>query len=243
MSSKAISLILIIFFFSSCDTTDLRTVSDEILGSGTALSSADVSRGLKEALKTGANAAGASASKTDGFFKNKELFIPFPNEIYVVKKRLDSIGLTPLTNSFIKSMNRAAEDASTKAAPIFISAITKMSISDAWGILKGNDNAATEYLKKTTSLELSQAFAPVIKKSLDKVDATKYWGQLTTKYNSIPLVKPVKTNLQNYVTERALDGLFLLVQKEEKKIRDNPMDYTQDIIRKVFGQQKVASSN
>jgi hypothetical protein len=132
-------------------------------------------------------------------------------------------------------MNRAAEDACKSAAPIFLDAIKKMTITDAIGILKGGDSSATSYLRVKTTHELTTAFMPVIKTSLDKVDATKYWNTIMTTYNKVPFVKKVNPDLADYVTQKALSGLFYEIAQEEVSIRKNPVARTTDILKKVFG--------
>jgi uncharacterized protein DUF4197 len=144
------------------------------------------------------------------------------------------LGMGKLVDDAIVSLNRAAEDASKTAAPIFVSAIKKMSVQDALGILRGADTAATSYLKRTTSNELTNAFRPVIETSLKKVDATKYWKDVFTAYNKFSAT-PVTADINEYVTERALRGIFYYVAEEEKKIRSNPAARVSDILKKVFG--------
>ena len=131
-------------------------------------------------------------------------------------------------------MNHAAEDASKSAAPIFLNSIKQMKIQDAVDILKGTDTAATYYLKRTTSPELTNAFKPVIENSLKKVNATKYWTDVFTLYNKVATT-PVNTDINSYVTERAMNGIFYYIGEEEKKIRRNPAERVSDILKKVFG--------
>jgi hypothetical protein len=157
-----------------------------------------------------------------------------PEEAKKVEKTLRGMGMGKQVDNAILSMNRAAEDASKSAAPIFINAIKNMSIQDALGILQGNDIAATSYLKEKTTLALTEAFRPVIEKSLEKVDATKYWNTLFTTYNKFSSDK-VNTDLVAYVTERGLAGIFYKVGEEEKQIRKDPLARTTDILKKVFG--------
>jgi hypothetical protein len=136
------------------------------------------------------------------------------------------------------TLNRGAEDAAKEAKPIFITAIKSMTIEDAWAILKGEDNAATEYLKRTTSAQLTEKFKPVIQNSLNKVNATKYYGDLVGTYNKIPLVQKVNPSLDDYATAKAVDGLFLMIAKEEKNIRKDPVARTTELLKKVFGYKK-----
>ena len=135
------------------------------------------------------------------------------------------------------TLNRGAEDAAKEAKPIFISAIRSMTIQDAWGILKGEQDAATQYLKRTTSAQLKEKFSPVIQNSLDKVNATKYYGDLVGTYNKIPFVDKVNPDLNDYATDKAIEGLFVMVANEEKDIRQNPMARTTDLLKRVFGAQ------
>ncbi|HRP59942.1 MAG TPA: DUF4197 domain-containing protein, partial [Vicingus sp.] len=135
----------------------------------------------------------------------------------------------------ILSMNRAAEDAANAAKPLFVDAIKNMSITDAMSILKGEKNAATEYLKKSTTAGLTEKFKPIIKTSLDKVGATKHWETVFSTYNKLPMVEKVNPNLEEYVTEKAIYGLFVQVAKEELQIRDNPSARVTDLLKKVFG--------
>ncbi len=182
----------------------------------------------------GAQKSGDKLSATDGFFKDAVVKILMPPEVSKVEIKLRMIGLGSLVDNAILSMNRAAEDASKSAAPIFIDAVKKMTVQDALGILKGNDTAATAYLKTTTSPQLVAAFRPVIEASLEKVNATKYWKDVFTNYNKVSFTK-VDTDINSYVTTKALNGIFYYVAEEEKKIRTNPAERVSDILKKVFG--------
>jgi hypothetical protein len=140
-------------------------------------------------------------------------------------------------DKFILTLNRGAEAAAKEAKPIFVSAITSMTIQDAWGILKGEPNAATNYLKKTTSAQLTAKFKPVMQNALGQNNATKYYSDLVGTYNKVPFVEKVNPNLDDYATSLALKGLFTLVEKEEGNIRKNPTARATDLLKKVFGQQ------
>jgi hypothetical protein len=204
-------------------------------GSGS-LTTNEVAQGLREALKVGISKGSDQASATDGYFKNPLLKILFPPEVQQVETRLRQIGLGGEVDKFVLALNRGAEDAAREAKPIFISAITSMSIQDAWAILRGDKNAATEYLRRTTSDQLRSAFQPVIKNSLEKTYATKYYGDLVNTYNRIPGVARVNPNLDDYATQKAIDGLFILVAQEEANIRENPVARTTDLLKRVFAQ-------
>jgi len=203
------------------------------LGGG--ISKDEIASGLKEALNKGVQKGTAQLSAVDGFLGNAAVKIWMPEEAVKVEKKLRDLGMGSQVDQAITSMNRAAEDAAKSAAPIFVDAIKNMSIQDAVGILKGTDTAATGYLRNNTSAKLTEAFRPVIEKSLDKVDATKYWNGVFTTYNQIPFVKKVNTDLAAYVTEKALAGIFVQVAAEEKNIRGNAAARTTDLLKKVFG--------
>ena len=145
--------------------------------------------------------------------------------------------MNKLVDDFILSLNRGAELAAKESKPIFVSAIKGMSIQDAWGILKGDKNAATVYLRNTTGEQLYSKFKPVISTSLEKVNATKYYSDVINTYNKIPLVEKVNPDLEDYATNKAIDGLFILVAEEELKIRENPVERTTELLKKVFAQQ------
>ncbi|MGC4034614.1 MAG: DUF4197 domain-containing protein [Chitinophagaceae bacterium] len=202
-------------------------------GLGSGLSSDEIANGLKEALQVGATKGSDKLSAVDGFFKDAAIKILMPDEAKKVEKTLRTMGLGAQVDEAILSMNRAAEDAAKSAAPIFINAIKSMSISDALGILQGGDNAATNYLKSKTTSALTEAFRPVIEKSLEKVNATKYWNTLFTTYNKVALQK-VNPDLPAYVTEKGLSGIFYQVAQEEKQIRQDPLARTSDLLKKVF---------
>ena len=202
---------------------------------GANLSNDEIISGLKEALTVGGTNAGNLASKADGFFKNPSIKIPFPKEAKDMENTLRSIGLGKEVDRFILSLNRAAEDAAKKSIPIFTGAIKNMNIQDGLSILRGGDKAATEFLKTKTQDELTAAFKPVISKSIEKVNVTRYWKSLADAYNKIPLVKKVNPDLTAYTTGKALDGLFFLLGEEELKIRKDPAAQITDLLKKVFG--------
>jgi hypothetical protein len=201
--------------------------------SGT-LSTAEIVSGLKEALSLGAEKSSDKLSAKDGFFKDAAVKILLPKEVRDIESKMRILGMGKLVDNAVLSMNRAAEDASKAAAPIFLSAIKQMTVTDALNILRGTDTAATGYLRKTTSAELTNSFKPVIEESLKKVDATKYWKDVFTTYNRFSS-KPVDTDINSYVTSKALDGIFHYVAEEEINIRKNPAGRVTDILKKVFG--------
>ena len=204
-------------------------------GDNGTLSNDDIVNGLKEALKVGSNNAGSSASKVDGFYKDSLIKIPFPPDAEKVRKTAVDVGMQKQVDDFILSMNRAAEQAAVKAAPIFVNAVMSMNIDDGLNILKGADNAATQYLQSKTAQQLHDTFLPIVKEAIATVQVTKYWQPLANTYNMIPGVTKVNPDLNEYVTQKALDGLFNLVAREELKIRKNPLARVSDILKKVFG--------
>lgn len=233
------SYLVLAIFLGACTTAQInQAIGDVQKGIGQeSLTSAEVADGLKEALIKGISSGSDIVSQLDGYFKNPEIKIPFPPEVKKVEDRLRQIGLGGEVDKFVMTLNRGAEDAAKEAKPIFISAIRSMTIQDAWGILKGEDDAATQYLRKTTGEQLAQKFKPVIQQSLNKVNATKYYGDIVNTYNKIPLVEKVNPDLDDYATGKAIDGLFVMIAKEEKRIREDPVARTTEILRKVFGAQ------
>ena len=204
-------------------------------GSGS-LSTDDVANGLKEALSIGAQKSATRLSAVDGFFKDNLVKILLPEQAQKVEKTLRNMGMGKMVDDAILSMNRAAEDAAKSAAPIFVDAVKKMSIQDAMSILRGPDTAATSYLKKNTTPQLTTAFKPVIDTSLKKTDATRYWKDVFETYNKLPTTfKKVDPDLSAYVTQKAMDGIFYYVAQEEKNIRKNPEAQVTDLLKKVFG--------
>lgn len=199
------------------------------------LSSAEIGQALKEALTNGISKGSDLASQVDGYFKNPEIKLPFPPEAKKAEVRLRQMGMGNEVDKFILTLNRAAEDAAKEAKPIFVSAIKQMTIQDAAGILRGQPDAATQYLKRTTSSPLKEKFKPVVKNSLEKVNATKYYTDLINTYNKVPLVQKMNPNLDEYATDKAIEGLFIMIAKEEKNIRNNPGARTTELLRKVFG--------
>ncbi|GAB3556459.1 DUF4197 domain-containing protein [Spirosoma fluminis] len=215
----------------------LDAISQPSGGSVGGLSGSEIASGLREALRVGISKGADQASATNGFFKNPLLRIAFPPEAQKVAARLRQIGFGPQVDKFELSLNRAAEDAAKVAKPVFIKAITSMSIQDAVGILRGSDDAATQYLRRTSGQQLVTEFTPIIDSTLKKNNATRYYSDLVNIYNKIPLVQPVNSNLTQYATNKAVDGLFVLVAQEEKRIRENPAARVTDLLKRVFSKQ------
>ena len=205
-------------------------------GGGSSLSNDEIIAGLKEALSVGAQNSSNKLSALDGFFANAAIKVLMPAEAKKVESTLRNAGMGEMVDNAILSMNRAAEEASKSAAPIFVDAIRQMGFQDALSILKGTDTAATSYLKGKTLAALTTAFKPVIDQALLKTDATKYWKSVFETYNKLPTTfKKINTDLSGYVTDKALIGLFYQVAIEEQKIRKDPAARVNDVLKKVFG--------
>jgi hypothetical protein len=240
MNQKMI-IAAMLLVLSSCASeaqfkTKLGKILEQVQTPGGALSEGDIARGLKEALTVGISNGSAEASKVDGFFRNELIKIVIPPEAQKVAETLRKMGMGKEVDKFTLSLNRAAEDAAKKSKPIFVKAITSMTITDAVSILKGQDDAATMYLQKTTNDELYKTFFPVVDSTLQINKATQYYSDLVNIYNQIPLVKKVNPNLKEYATQKTIDGLYFLIAQEEKKIRKDPVARVSDILKKVFGQ-------
>ena len=253
----------------SCDKIIESAINIRETSGDTALSNADIVEGLKTALRVGTDSSVNKTSKRNGFYKDEAIKILLPPEAGVIYENKDhalvkAIGLDRKIEEAILALNRAAEDASKEAGPIFRNAISDMSIYDGMSILKGKDpdnagsdvafdsTAATTYLRKTTGDKLRDTFAPKVNASLDKKLIGNYspnqiWNTLTASYNEIAknsfgMIKPVSTtDLGTYVTEKTLEGLFLKVATEEKKIRQDPLAWAKTsagkILERVFGKQ------
>ena len=228
-------IILLAISFGSLNAQVLKNILNTVSNksAGTDVSSSDISEGLKQALQIGTERGLQKLSAMDGFFANAVIKILMPEEAKKVEKKLRTFGFGSQVDNAILAMNRAAEDAAKSAAPVFINAIKQMSIQDAVGILKGGDFAATNYLKSKTSAELTKAFRPIIGESLNKVNATKYWNTIFSTYNKLSFNK-VNPDLQTYVTDKAMSGIFYQLGLEEQKIRKDPAARTTDLLKQVF---------
>lgn len=217
----------------ACSTMQQTTSSSQ-----NGLTVKETTEGLVEALLVGADNSTQQASKKDGFFKNAAIKILFPPEAIKVREAAIGVGLTPLVDRFELSLNRAAEDASKEAKPILVNAIKQIKFKDVWEILFGGKTAATDYLRAKTEPQLLEKFRPIVKQSIGREEVTKHWQPLTNAYNSIPFVKKVNPDLEEYVTQRTVNGLFTLIAEEERKIRENPIARVSQILKKVFGREK-----
>ena len=215
---KKIYALILIFLMSGC--ADLQKFISSLPSPTTSTgTSIDITAGLKEALNRGITTQVTKLMATDGFYNNQMVRILLPDELKKVEQALRNIGLGSLADKGIKMLNTAASDAVKEATPIFVNAITTMTFTDAKGILMGGQEAATQYLKRTTSPALYSKFLPVVKNSFSKVGADAVWREIITKYNSIPLVTKINPDLNDYVTNKAMEGVFKMIAVEERKDR------------------------
>ncbi|OGQ78195.1 MAG: hypothetical protein A3F90_07725 [Deltaproteobacteria bacterium RIFCSPLOWO2_12_FULL_60_19] len=204
------------------------------LGQPTA-SDAKAASGLKEALRIGTENAVNLTGKTDGYFGNPAIKIPMPDKLRPVERAMRGIGMGSRVDEFVLSLNRAAERAAPAAKQIFWDAVTEITFDDARKIVAGSDTAATEYFKAKTSDKLAAAFRPVVETAMNEAGATKKYKEMVGRYQSIPFVKHVTVDIDEYVVGKALDGLFHVLGEEEKKIRTNPAARVTDLLKEVFG--------
>ncbi|HCE58325.1 MAG TPA: DUF4197 domain-containing protein [Prolixibacteraceae bacterium] len=238
---------LFLILFAGC--AELTQIAQQSININQPLTQTEIISGLKEALITGTGKSAEILGATDGYYKDNLVKILLPPEADVIVKNISKIpGGEKLVEDVLLNINRAAEDAVSEAKPIFVNSIKSMTISDAVGILRGEDNAATQYLHKTTYNQLAALYQPKIKTSIDKklvgnVSTTQSWNLLTGKWNTLANsvagkvagLKPVNVNLEEYLTQKALDGLFLKITEQEKLIRKDPAARVNDILKRVFG--------
>lgn len=239
MNKIVLASIVMLALSGSCQDLGgiLKETSDAVKQSTvkTGLTNEEVINGLKEALAVGTNNSSSLAGKLDGFYKNPRLFIPWPPEALAMKEKLVKMGFSRKIEEFELSLNRAAEEAALHASPVFVDAIKKMTVQDGFAILQGADTAATNYLRKTTYAPLKEKFMPVVQSAIEKVDVTKYWNPLVSAYNMVPGVKKQNPDLDDYITNKTINGLMLLIADEEIKIRKDPAARVTDLLKKVFG--------
>jgi len=229
------TLLIISVTLGSCET--LQQVANAAgVSTGVGISNTEAAAGTKEALGQGITKSVLQLNNTDGFFRNELYKVLLPPEARKIENTLRDLGFNSLVDKAILQINRGAEDAAGYAKPIFVEAIKNMTLSDAIGLIRNGDTSATHFFRDKTTAKLLEAFRPVIAASLQKVDATKYYGDMVTKYNNFPTTfKRLNPDLTSYVTQKATDALFNLIAKEEINIRTNFAARTTDILRKVFG--------
>lgn len=199
------------------------------------LSNRDVVAGLKEALNKGASNAVGNLGKADGFFGNDRVKIPLPDSLQKVDQNLRKFGMGQYADELVLTMNRAAEAAVPEAKSLLISAVKEMSVQDAKGILAGGDTSATDYFRNKTSQKLTAKFLPIVRQATAKVGVAQKYNQLAGNAARLGLIDESQTNLENYITQKALAGLFLLIADEEKEIRAHPVEQGSKLLSKVFG--------
>jgi len=237
----ALVFVILAAGFNTSNAQFLKNLENKagIPASGGSFTPDEAGQAIKEALTKGITHGVDLVSVTDGYFKNPKIKIPFPPDAQKVENGLRSIGLGNKVDQAIESFNHAAENAAKAATNIFINAIKQLNINDAVSLVNNQQqDAATQFLKRTTTDQLVAAFKPSIKDALDKAGATKYWSDIMTEYNKIPFHAKVETDLPEYVTRKAIDGLFIMVAQEEAKIRKDPAAQTSALLKKVFGNAK-----
>ena len=213
----------------------VMTWSAAAVGQLDRISNKDAVAGLKAALEKGSQAAVAELGRSDGFLGNAKVKIPLPDSLTRAEAMMRRIGMGKYADELIVTMNRAAEAAVPEARQLFVESIRKMSVQDAKGVLTGGETAGTEYFKRTTSDQLQKRFLPIVKKATEKVGLAQKYNEYAGRGVELGLVKKEQANLDEYVTQRALEGLYLMVAEEEKKIRKDPVAAGSAIIKKVFG--------
>ncbi|MFV8226755.1 DUF4197 domain-containing protein [Christiangramia aquimixticola] len=231
---KKLFSVFAILIFSSC--AELQQIATQMPGPYS-VSENDINSGLKQALQFGIEKEVTGLASENGFFANELVRITLPPELQKVDKTLRDVGLDNLADKGLLVLNRAAEDAVGEAIPVFAKAVTEINFNDARNILLGSDDAATTYLSSKTRTELYGKFNPIITNSLDKVGATQVWANIIERYNALPITSNVNPDLADYVTGEALEGVFFMIAKEEKDIRNNLQSRTTNILRRVFALQ------
>lgn len=233
---KNLRLLVLLTMLAACTPQEIQNALGTITGGGP-LTSAEIASGLKQALEIGISEGAQRLAERDGYYKSVYKIL-LPPEARKVTERLKAIpGFSDVEEIILEKINRGAEDAAKKAAPIFVSAIKAMTFKDALGILMGENNAATSYLHQATYDQLYNTFNPVISESLDKFNARQYWSDAVNTYNKIPFIERANPDLDDYVTNEALEGLFGMVAKKELDIRNNVSARTTELLQKVFAKQ------
>ena len=230
------TLTLLVFLLTPMAPAQIQDIFKRIgIGKSDKLSDDKVVAGLKEALQVGTDNTIKSTGRVDGYFRNELIKILMPQKLRALEKGLRFMGQGDMVDELVLGMNRAAEKAAPFAKKIFVDAILEMSFSDARKILTGGDTAATEYFKEKTSDELGDAFKPVVEKSMSEVGVSQQYKELMGRADSIPFVKSQAFDLDQYVVDKALGGLFHVLGEEERKIRKNPAARVTSLLREVFG--------
>ncbi|MFO7789211.1 MAG: DUF4197 domain-containing protein [Bacteroidota bacterium] len=229
------SVVLLALSLQACEV--LEQLPDSY-GKTSGLTESEMREGLREALEVGIDKSVSRASVTDGFYRNKKIKVPFPMEAHKVREAAIDFGLENKVEEFEKTLNRAAENASSEVKPIFMDALKEMGIKDARDILNGADDEATRYFERKTRDELEKVCYPEVEKVTSQVQLTKHWEPIIKTYNRVRMMSgdpEINPDLDEYVTEKTIDGLFVLIGEEEKKIRENPEKRVTELLKKVFG--------
>ena len=213
----------------------LTTLHHAQAGALDAISTGDASAGVKEALNKGADYAVASLGKNGGFLGNDKVKIPLPGYLQKAESALRMFGMGKQADQLVETMNHAAENAVAVAKPVLVESIRKMSVQDAKGILTGGEDSVTQYFKRTSTEQLTAKFMPIVKKETGKLQLADQYNKFAGKAASAGLIEQKDADIDSYVTQKAMDGLFLMIAEEEKKLRANPVGAGSDLLKKVFG--------
>lgn len=239
---RIVVLLMLAACFCGCDIL-LSTTGNSTLGS---MSQTELGKAVKELLQVSADNSLAKLGVNNGFYQNNEVKIPFPPALKKVEDKLKQVGFTNQVNQFTEKLNRSAEDAASGVKEIFKTAITQMTINDALGIIMGNEDAATQYMRKTTTAAITSKVSSVVAKSNEKIKLASYWTPLANKYNTVMMLTggaQVNTDLTQYVTEKAVEGIFKTMAKEEKVIRTKTSARTTSLLQRVFGGSSTSTSS
>ena len=231
-------ILLILLSVSLGATVNSQSILDKVkkkVNKDPGVTEEEAGKGVKEALNNGITSAVSFLNKPDAFFKSELYKVLLPPDAKKMEKTLRDMGMGKMCDDAIEAINRGAEDAVGYATPIFVDAIKQMTVTDALKLVTGGKNSITEFFREKTSAKLKTAFMPVIDKSLEKTNATKYYGDAVNRYNKVPFAKKMNPDLSDYVAERTLFALFDRIGVEEANIRTNPAARTSDLLKKVFG--------
>ena len=249
MMNKLIAVSALAVFMTQANALDLSTLKDAIKSSGSinsdntasstggvsSLTNSEANGGLKEALTQGVSKAVASLGATDGFLGNKDVKIPLPNSLKKIEKGMKFMGMGKQSDELILKMNRAAEAAVPEAKTLLLDSVKKMSLADAKAILTGPQDAATQYFKKTTSAQMGEKFLPIVTKATENVQLADSYNKYAEMGSKFGVVKKEDANINQYVTKKALDGVYYMVAQEEAAIRKDPLGQASSLLKKVFG--------
>jgi Protein of unknown function (DUF4197) len=233
--SLALLLVALCASFTGCSNDWVKQQVDEYRSQGQEPDAQTIAAGLKQALELGSERAAATLGKVDGYLKNPPVHIPAPDQLQRAESLLRKLGAGKYADQFVTSLNRAAEAAAPKAKPIFVDVIRQMTIQDAVGVLKGGDDAATQYFRRHSQDRLIAIFRPVVARTTSDVGVTAYYKRFVQKAATTGLVDTRELDLDDYVTHKALDGLFYMLAQEERRIRQDPIARTTELLREVFG--------